>query len=76
MEQDLVKGSVVLFGTPAEETTSDKLNFVKEGVVQDKVDFAMMLVSFYIIYKTERSKFKHFCSILLLKMAYIPICWH
>ncbi|CEI95746.1 hypothetical protein CU097_009653 [Rhizopus azygosporus] len=46
MEQDLVKGSVVLFGTPAEETTSDKLNFVKEGVVQDKVDFAMMLHPF------------------------------
>lgn len=45
MEQNLVQGTVVLFGTPAEESTSGKINFVKEKIVQDKVDFAMMLVS-------------------------------
>jgi metal-dependent amidase/aminoacylase/carboxypeptidase family protein len=45
MEQDLIQGSVVLFGTPAEESSSGKINFVKEKIVQDKVDFAMMLVS-------------------------------
>ncbi|KAG0744510.1 hypothetical protein G6F57_007165 [Rhizopus arrhizus] len=43
MEQDLIQGSVVLFGTPAEESSSGKINFVKEKIVQDKVDFAMML---------------------------------
>ncbi|KAI9481584.1 MAG: hypothetical protein EXX96DRAFT_567309 [Benjaminiella poitrasii] len=43
MEQGLVQGTVVLFGTPAEESTSGKINFVKEGVVKDSVDYAMML---------------------------------
>jgi len=47
MEQDLVQGTVVLFGTPAEETTSGKINFVKEGVLQANVDYAMMLVSIH-----------------------------
>ncbi|KAI7899918.1 uncharacterized protein BX663DRAFT_554618 [Cokeromyces recurvatus] len=46
MEQNLVKGTVVLFGTPAEETTSGKINFVKEGIVKDTVDYAMMLHPF------------------------------
>ncbi|KAL7309984.1 hypothetical protein PS15m_010798 [Mucor circinelloides] len=46
MEQDLVQGTVVLFGTPAEETTSGKINFVKEGVLQANVDYAMMLHPF------------------------------
>jgi metal-dependent amidase/aminoacylase/carboxypeptidase family protein len=43
LELDLVSGSVYLFGTPAEETTSGKTNFVKTGTVQQLVDFAMML---------------------------------
>ncbi|RCH92705.1 hypothetical protein CU098_007000 [Rhizopus stolonifer] len=46
MEQGLVQGTVVLFGTPAEESTSGKINFVKENVVQSKVDCAMMLHPF------------------------------
>lgn len=56
MEQDLVQGTVVLFGTPAEETTSGKINFVKEGVLQANVDYAMMLVC---IYKWRRCKEKN-----------------
>lgn len=47
MEQNLVQGTVVLFGTPAEETTSGKINFVKEGILKDTVDYSMMLVSLY-----------------------------
>lgn len=43
MEQDLISGSVYLFGTPAEESTSGKTNFVKTGTVQRLVDFSMML---------------------------------
>ncbi|KAI8976480.1 hypothetical protein BDB01DRAFT_727631 [Pilobolus umbonatus] len=46
MEQGLVQGRVVLFGTPAEESTSGKINFVKEHVLQNKVDVAMMLHPF------------------------------
>jgi metal-dependent amidase/aminoacylase/carboxypeptidase family protein len=36
-------GSVTLFGTPAEESTSGKTNLVKAGEVNKLVDFAMML---------------------------------
>ncbi|CAO3662057.1 unnamed protein product [Rhizopus stolonifer] len=43
MEQDLIKGTVVLFGTPAEESTSGKASFVNKNIVQNKVDCAMML---------------------------------
>ncbi|KAI9249546.1 hypothetical protein BY458DRAFT_525552 [Sporodiniella umbellata] len=43
LEQDLVQGTVVLFGTPAEETTGGKVPFVEQGIVQSKVDCAMML---------------------------------
>lgn len=46
MEKNLVQGTVVLFGTPAEESTSGKINFVKEGVLQKNADFAMMLVKY------------------------------
>ncbi len=45
MEQNLVQGTVVLFGTPAEESTSGKIDFVKKNILQSKVDCAMMLVS-------------------------------
>lgn len=48
LEQGLVQGTVVLFGTPAEETTSGKINIVQEGVLQDNVDYSMMLVCIYI----------------------------
>lgn len=47
MEQNLVQGTVVLFGTPAEESTSGKISFVKEGILQDTVDYSMMLVSLF-----------------------------
>ncbi|OBZ88489.1 Peptidase M20 domain-containing protein 2 [Choanephora cucurbitarum] len=46
MEHDLVKGKVVLFGTPAEESTSGKINFIKTGLLQNSVDVAMMLHPF------------------------------
>ena len=46
MDQNLVQGTVVLFGTPAEETTNGKINFVKEGIVQNTVDYSMMLVKY------------------------------
>lgn len=46
MEKDLIKGTVVLFGTPAEESTSGKINFVKTGELQKNVDVAMMLVKY------------------------------
>lgn len=45
MEQNLVHGTVVLFGTPAEESTNGKLDFVQHGVLQANVDVSMMLVS-------------------------------
>lgn len=38
-----MSGSVYLFGTPAEESTSGKCNFVKSGTVEKLVDFSMML---------------------------------
>jgi hypothetical protein len=76
MEQDLVQGTVVLFGTPAEETTSGKINFVKEGILKDSVDYAMMLVSQcfaldILIYLT----FFLFYSILLPRMVFTVECW-
>ncbi|KAG2201834.1 hypothetical protein INT47_004391 [Mucor saturninus] len=46
LEHNLVQGTVVLFGTPAEETTSGKINFVKEGILQNTVDYSMMLHPF------------------------------
>ncbi|RCH78165.1 hypothetical protein CU098_000235, partial [Rhizopus stolonifer] len=46
MEQNLVEGTVVLFGTPAEESTSGKVNFINKGILQDSVDFSMMLHPF------------------------------
>ncbi|KAI9276454.1 hypothetical protein BY458DRAFT_505976 [Sporodiniella umbellata] len=46
IQQGLASGSVVLFGTPAEESTSGKISLVKQGIVQSKVDCAMMLHPF------------------------------
>lgn len=46
MEHQLVHGKVVLFGTPAEETTSGKITLVEKHIVQDNVDYAMMLHPF------------------------------
>jgi metal-dependent amidase/aminoacylase/carboxypeptidase family protein len=46
MEQDLVQGTVVLYGTPAEETTSGKISIVNAGLLKENVDYSMMLVSF------------------------------
>ncbi|KAI7851443.1 hypothetical protein BDC45DRAFT_515790 [Circinella umbellata] len=46
LEQNLIKGTVVLFGTPAEESTSGKIDMVNHGEVQNRVDFAMMLHPF------------------------------
>lgn len=43
LEKGLMSGSVYLFGTPAEESTSGKCNFVKSGTVEKLVDFSMML---------------------------------
>lgn len=43
LEQKLISGSVTLFGTPAEESTCSKIKFVKEGEIQRRVDFCMML---------------------------------
>lgn len=77
MDKGLVQGTVVLFGTPAEETTSGKINFVKEGIVQDNVDYAMMLVSDFIsfFFSPSPAKFIFFnFSILLLLMDYTLEC--
>ncbi|KAK4513803.1 uncharacterized protein ATC70_005809 [Mucor velutinosus] len=43
MDNNLVQGTVVLFGTPAEESSSGKINFVKEGLIKNNVDVALML---------------------------------
>ncbi|CEP07549.1 hypothetical protein [Parasitella parasitica] len=43
MDESLVQGTVVLFGTPAEETTSAIINIVKQGLIKDNVDCALML---------------------------------
>lgn len=45
MEQNLIQGKIVLFGTPAEESTNGKATLVNEKLVQNNVDYAMMLVS-------------------------------
>ncbi|KAL1919166.1 uncharacterized protein VTP21DRAFT_2548 [Calcarisporiella thermophila] len=42
LEEGAVRGKVILFGTPAEEDTGGKLNFLKAGAFRD-VDFAMMI---------------------------------
>lgn len=44
LEQNKIQGTVVLFGTPAEETTSGKVALVCAGEVTQRVDVAMMLV--------------------------------
>lgn len=43
MEQGLISGSVYLIGTPAEESTSGKCDFVNSGTVESLVAFSMML---------------------------------
>lgn len=43
LEKDLIQGTVVLYGTPAEESTSGKITFVQEGLVESRVDVAMMM---------------------------------
>lgn len=43
LEQGLLSGSVVLFGTPAEESSNAKVKFVETGKIQQLADFAMML---------------------------------
>ncbi|CAO3643300.1 unnamed protein product [Mucor hiemalis] len=43
LEDNLLSGSVTLFGTPAEESSSGKTQFVQTGTLQKMVDFAMML---------------------------------
>ncbi|KAI7882986.1 hypothetical protein K492DRAFT_205689 [Lichtheimia hyalospora FSU 10163] len=43
LEKNLIQGTVVLYGTPAEESTSGKITFVQEGQVASRVDVAMMI---------------------------------
>ncbi|KAI8137775.1 hypothetical protein BJV82DRAFT_633981 [Fennellomyces sp. T-0311] len=43
LDQNLITGTVVLYGTPAEESTSGKIKFVHEGEVTSRIDVAMML---------------------------------
>lgn len=43
MEQNLIQGTLVLYGTPAEESTNGKIDFVEQKEVQNRVDVAMML---------------------------------
>ena len=43
MENNLIQGTVVLYGTPAEESTSGKITFVQQGLVDTRVDVAMMM---------------------------------
>ena len=43
LQQDLISGSVTLFGTPAEESSSGKTLFVSKGLLQKMVDFSIML---------------------------------
>ncbi|KAI9491888.1 hypothetical protein BDB00DRAFT_831063 [Zychaea mexicana] len=43
LEQNLLQGTVTLFGTPAEEGGNGKVTFVKELEFQKRADFAMML---------------------------------
>ncbi|KAI8143704.1 hypothetical protein BJV82DRAFT_609127 [Fennellomyces sp. T-0311] len=46
LEKNLIQGTVVLFGTPAEESTSGKIDMVAHGDIQKNVDVAMMLHPF------------------------------
>ncbi|CDS12180.1 hypothetical protein LRAMOSA04375 [Lichtheimia ramosa] len=46
MEQNLIQGTLVLYGTPAEESTNGKIDFVEQKEVQNRVDVAMMLHPF------------------------------
>ncbi|KAF7723196.1 hypothetical protein EC973_002271 [Apophysomyces ossiformis] len=46
LDQNLVQGSVVLFGTPAEEIGSGKVCMINTGEFQKRVDFCMMLHPF------------------------------
>jgi metal-dependent amidase/aminoacylase/carboxypeptidase family protein len=55
MDKGLAKGTVVVFGTPAEESTSGKATFVNKNAVKTNVDFAMMLVSISLL--LHRRKF-------------------
>ncbi|KAH8549592.1 hypothetical protein BGW37DRAFT_107593 [Umbelopsis sp. PMI_123] len=43
LEKNLLQGSVVLFGTPAEEKGSGKIDMLAHGDIQSRVDFCMML---------------------------------
>ncbi|KAI9276684.1 hypothetical protein BDA99DRAFT_493876 [Phascolomyces articulosus] len=43
LEQNLIQGKVVLFGTPAEEETEGKVVMVNKGEFQKRVDYALML---------------------------------
>ncbi|CDH51189.1 aminoacylase 1-like protein 2 [Lichtheimia corymbifera JMRC:FSU:9682] len=43
LEKDLIQGTVILYGTPAEESTSGKITFVQQGLVESRVDVAMMI---------------------------------
>ncbi|KAI9023776.1 hypothetical protein CLU79DRAFT_701090 [Phycomyces nitens] len=42
-DHKITKGTVVLFGTPAEESTSGKITYVLNNEVQSRVDVALML---------------------------------
>ncbi|KAG2189462.1 hypothetical protein INT44_004604 [Umbelopsis vinacea] len=46
LERNLLQGSVVLFGTPAEEKGSGKIRMVNHNDIQSRVDFCMMLHPF------------------------------
>ncbi|KAI8327957.1 hypothetical protein BC941DRAFT_445948 [Chlamydoabsidia padenii] len=46
LEEKKIQGTVVLFGTPAEESSSGKITLVKSGEVNKRVDVAMMLHPF------------------------------
>lgn len=46
MEKKHLQGSVVLFGTPAEERGSGKIRMVENSDIQSRVDFCMMLHPF------------------------------
>ena len=43
LERNMIQGTVVLFGTPAEESSSGKIDMVNNGDIQRHVDVAMML---------------------------------
>ncbi|KAI8137776.1 hypothetical protein BJV82DRAFT_674406 [Fennellomyces sp. T-0311] len=43
LEKNLIQGSVVLFGTPAEEHVEGKVIMVSKQVFQERVDYALML---------------------------------